>query len=376
MGLYNFENLGDPIITLCVKYLVEKEGYIGVAAGFQPKREGRRFNLYKRLRKIAMRIKYSAIKDYMLLLIMRWFISPHCKNVIRDNDALIFGCGSYKYSTQNLWMTYSIAIDFAKKYNKPVMFHGVNIEKYRQEDWRCRYLAKRTNYKVVKLISTRDGQAGVKELKESYITNNDVKLFDVGDSAFWLKEAFSFSEKDRNDVVGINLIREGIFHDYGGTISDEELIKIYRDILLELDKRHIKWELFTNGMKEDMLFGKKVLVSYGDATKEIRMPKEAKELIELISGYKAIIAGRLHASIIAYITNTPLVGFIWDNKLVRFAQENQIEDRFCKAEDFSGISIVTKLMQHLESPYDNNIKFVWKEKNREALRYFLQNYVN
>ena len=45
---------------------------------------------------------------------------------------------------------------------------------------------------------------------------------------------------------------------------------------------------------------------------------EPRELVAQISGFRAIVAHRLHASIIAYSLGIPSVGLVWDKKVRAF----------------------------------------------------------
>lgn len=376
MGLYNYENLGDQLLGSCVKYLVDRCGYEGVAVGFQPERNGKRFETYRRLRRLVSAYVPGSFKDFFYYRIMKWFVKPHYEECIKESDGLIFGCGSYKYSTQNLWMTYSLAVDIARKYGKPVMFHGMNIETFRKNDWRCCHLKKRTNYNVVKMITTRDGDAGVARLRKDYIVNPDTEVFGVGDFAFWLKECFPpHTTGERTDVVGVNLIRKGIIKDYGGNVTPDELLLVYVDLLKKLDEQNIEWELFTNGEEPDYTFGLEILHTIGREDKNIAVSGTAKGLIDLISGYKAVFGAKLHACIISYVTDTPFVGLCWEEKFWHFADTNNLMERFCDSRELSGDRLFQIFTDTVDKPFDLKRREMWKRKNLEAIQLFLEKYV-
>lgn len=375
MGLCNYENMGDQIIAKCVNYLVEQIGdaYKGYYVNFQPERSGYRYEIYKKLRKIVEKKGLGELEHKCIYLIMKWFVFKYYKQMLREADALILACGSFKYGTQNLWTTYSIAVEYAKKYNVPVMFDAMNIQKYDQDDWRCRFLAKHANYENVKMITTRDGDSGVERLKEDYIKRKDIVLLPVGDPALWIKECYKIVHKAR-DVVGINLIREGIFKDYGSDVSDDTLYTFYQEIIQELESKGIKWELFTNGMKCDLNFGNQLLerchLSF-DAH-PIKVPQNDRELVGIIGSYSSIIGARLHACICAYSLNTPFAGYIWDEKLIHYAEETNTMDYFCNIQELDGKRIIEKLNLAIQNGFDQEIKAEWKNKTKSSIQSFLK----
>lgn len=375
MGLCNYENMGDQIIARCVNYLVKQLGndYEGYYVNFQPERKGRRYETYKKLRKLVEKKGLGEIEHKCIYLIMKWFVHKYYKQMLKDADALILACGSFKYGTQNLWTTYSIAVEYAKKYNIPVMFDAMNIQNYDQNDWRCRFLAKHANYKNVKMITTRDGDSGVEKLKKYYIERNDITLLPVGDPAFWIKENYNIVCQPRK-VVGINLIREGIFGDYGYEVSDDDLYGFYQEIIYGLEDRGIKWELFTNGMKNDLKFGNKLLEKCNLNTEEhsIKVPQNDRELVEIIGSYSSIIGARLHACICAYSLDIPFAGYIWDEKLIHFANEADIMNYFCDINDLSGESILQKLNLAIQNGFSQNMKSEWKNKTKDSIKSFLE----
>lgn len=373
MGLCNYDNMGDLILPKTVEYLVKDiNPNIDIVFLNFLDIESNKFNAYKKRRSRIMSLRDSEFKYRCIYHLMRNYSLKTYLNYIKNSDAVIIASGSYKYGTQQLWASYSIAIEAATKCNVPIMLNGMNVQVFNQADYRCRLLSKYTSMPIVKVFSTRDGIAGIKELK-NYIKNNTTQIFDVGDTAFWTKECYQPSSSKSN-IIGVNMIREQIFTDYGTNISDDYLYSVYINVLEELTKRGYKWELYTNGMKEDLAFGKQLLSRMNTNEQEhpIYVPLSEKDFVNKLYSYKAIIAARLHSSIIAYSIDVPFSGFIWDKKITYFAETSHLTEHFSTEDDFNAISLVNKMEYALTHPIDINKQQALKEKTRNAIRVFLE----
>jgi Uncharacterized conserved protein len=376
MGLCNYENMGDQIIARTVDYLVRQcgEEYDPYYVNFQPDRKGVRYENYKEMRKKVESHNPDEIEHKRIYDIMYWFVSPYYEEMLKNADALIFMGGSFKYRTQNVWATYSIALEYAKKFNIPVMFNAMNIQDYDDYDWRCQLLKEHANFSCVKLITSRDGISGVEKLKNYYIENSDIKLFPAGDPAFWSKECYNYINVEKKDIIGINLIRGDVFLDYGLEVTEEELLIFYEEIIKELTKKGYNWELFTNGMKADFLFGEKVLAKCNmENLNKIYIANSDEDCVKNIAKYKGIIAARLHAGIVAYSLNIPIAGFIWDEKLVHFSEMAKLNKSFCSVNELKGKIIVEKLEEAMLLKYDEENKDLWKKRTLETIKMFLKN---
>lgn len=288
-------------------------------------------------------------------------------------DGIIFVCGSFKYTTQDLWCNYSGIVWAAKKLGIQVMYNAMNIQNYNEKDYKCRKLKKYANSECVKMITTRDGIPGVEKLKKYYITNPNIKLLPVGDPAFWMKECYGIHRKP-SDVIGINVIRKEVFVDYGRTTSPQKVKQFYFDLFDELDKRNIKWEVFHNGLDCDYDCACEVLKASGreNLITKMRTPKDDVDLVEIISRYKGIVGARLHACICAYALGVPVVGFEWDEKITHFAKEADISDTFCSEQDFRAEVMVDKLENALCKKINLGLQNNWKKKTHGSIKMFLQ----
>lgn len=374
MGLSDFDNIGDQFVSKCVQYLVvnsNNQVWEEELVSLIPDPLSFRYLIYGGLRVIAHLLPHGSLSfqlDYIANVIRE---RRYYKKIISTADAIILSVGSYKYTTQNLWAYYLLVIQIAEAMRIPVMFNAMNIQDYDEKDWRCRMLKKYTNYSCVKVFTTRDGIAGITELEKYYITNPNIKISTVGDPAYWIPECYDI-RRNPGSVIGINLIRGHIFVDYGKSTTKEQLLHFYADLITKLDSLHIKWELFTNGGCHDLRFGRELLEKMGRKDVRIRVPKSDSELPRIIAGYKGIIGARLHACICAYSLDTPMAGFIWDKKLLRFAQTAKLEDHFLDEKDLDAAKMIACLHNALQSAYDERLRTSLKTAAKQAISDFLQ----
>lgn len=103
-------------------------------------------------------------------------------------------------------------------------------------------------------------------------------------------------------------------------MSEKEWISFYQQLIDYFIARNWTVELFTNGACGDQSFARKVYRN-ARATEGLSLadrPKTPKELAHLISSFDALIAHRLHASVVAYSYGIPHVGLGWDTKMEGF----------------------------------------------------------
>ena len=79
-----------------------------------------------------------------------------------------------------------------------------------------------------------------------------------------------------------------------------------------------------------------------------KRPAEGAELTRLISGYKGIIAARLHTNIVAFSTGCPSIGLVWNEKLVQWGEGIGYPERFIRAENMRPQAVVRSLLKAME----------------------------
>ena len=143
----------------------------------------------------------------------------------------------------------------------PVFFNCVGVEGYEDEDERCQQLKENLNRSCVKGISVRDD---IETLKKSYIQRKDIRISKVMDPAILSAKVYDIARKTESKVIGLGIIREHIFEDYGIEGIDKVFqLKLWCSLINEIEKHGYEWQLFTNGLASDHKFALEVLEACG-----------------------------------------------------------------------------------------------------------------
>ena len=381
-GFPNVKNFGDPILFECTEYLLKSivnDDSIEIARLdlFGERKKGLIGFLIRALDRI-LNILFSIEKrdSTLFYYIQKSLIKYNCKEyyrkIILDADAIVFAGGGmikYKYETFDFRLT--ILTEMARKQNIPVAFNAVGVEGYSEDNIRCKKMKKALNSDIIKSITTRDN---IELLNEKYIFNPNIYTDKVADSAFWSNEVYKVSKDRNSEIVGLGVVRGGIFQDNGISITEEQLLNLWVGIITELDLRSIKWNLFTNGLEADNEFLYRLLEKVdGSARKEelVRIPKNSQELVEIVSGFKKVIACRMHASIISYSLDVPSIGLIWNDKIRMFGETIGHQDRFISHQEFSPKYIVDKLTNMELNEEDIDFKNDFRKTTLNSLNRFI-----
>lgn len=319
----NITNYGDPIIGDCCKYIIETTA-----------------------KKRHMRVNVTILdiygKDTALIT-----------SKLKKASAVVFpGGGVNSVAFNKIILEIFEVIEQYKRIS--VYFNAIGILKVNPNPKNEALLKIIFNKDQVKQITTR-GDLG--QLK-TYITSDKPypeKL--VLDPAIWVNEAYNIQRDTTSDLIGIGVIRPEIYQKNGSDISSDDVLKMYTNIIRALDRRGYKWQLFSNGMKDDYNFGLTILDHLGlDKNQYIgRNTKNSKDLVQKISQYKAIIAARLHANIIATALSVPSVGLVWNDKMNLFADMIGCRDRYLSTDYLlDGEYIADTMERAVQEGYDTD----------------------
>lgn len=343
IGLGKNTNLGDGVIECCTKYL---------------------------LRKAFSELNVKCIIDSMDII-------EDDYACIINYDILVFaGGGIIKYRYQSFYDYISKIIGIADKYHIPVIFNAVGVEGYDENDERCIQLKNAVNCSCVKGITVRDD---INILKNKYITNERIYIKKVSDPAVWASTVYKKRKKE-TELIGLGVIREGIFESNGIKIERENIFKLWKNIIEELDKRKQKWKIFTNGWSSDMKFAINLMKFMG-REKEIDelvipVPKTTDDLVDIISGFKGVIAGRLHANIISYSLDIPSIGIVWNEKCVFWGKAIGYPERFFCVNEFYPEQITDQCFKAVSEGYQRVDRQYFANTNYIELKKMLKNLIN
>lgn len=208
----------------------------------------------------------------------------------------------------------SALILLCEHYNIPSIINSVGIEEYDKEDMELQFYRKYLNKSAVKAFTTRDF---FDSLSSDYIYNKNIYIALEPDNAILSSQLMHISKDENSQKVGIGLIRSNILDSYQEINGEQYVINFYQSTIERLKKENIEFDFFTNGASSDLEI-LRVLELNNKEQYKVRIPKTTEDLMNIISSYRGIVVGRMHASIIGYSLGIPTMSFSWCRKLERF----------------------------------------------------------
>ena len=271
-----------------------------------------------------------------------------CGKISKDNSCIIFvGGGIVKY----VYEKFEIYIDQITKYAEdnsiPVMFNAVGIEGFDGNNESCIVLKNALNRECVKMITVRDD---LDTLLDKYEYKGYAKR--VADSACYISKYVNLSLA-KKEKIGINCARPELFKEYGVDFERDKIAMLMAETVISLTSRGYKCELFDNGTLRDDMFVDEILGIIGENNKVSRRnrPSTGYELVQMINDYKAIIATRLHASIVAFSCGVPFVSLVWNNKQAFFCQSINKNSWYISSSEFDSNYIADRLEDAMREGY-------------------------
>lgn len=315
----DISNYGDPIIGDCCKYLIEKTA-----------------------KEDNIRVKVTIADIYCKYRLYH-------KAIALFHNIFVFpggGMNSVKFCEIVLERLLNIETNPKKK----VYFNAIGI-KTNLDEKNAACLKQIYGKECVKQVTTR---GDLEEIKK-YVPASLPAPVLVFDPAMWVNEAYQISRSTDSDIIGVGVIRPDIWKSNGNDFSEENVILMYENIINELGRRGYRWQLFTNGMAKDHAAGVRLLKKLGLNKNEyigenIGSPRE---LVQKISGFRAVIASRLHANIISSSLGIPSIGLVWNVKMNLFSEILGCPQRYINVENLLDAKLIVDRMERaIEEGYD------------------------
>lgn len=257
---------------------------------------------------------------------------------------LIGGAPMFNYTYQYFYKRTIITIEYATKYNKPVVFSSVGIDAYDENDERCQKLKSALNSDCVKMITTRDGY----EFLEQYKEREDLYIGKVADPAVFAKKVFEpylspVSSTDKKKI-GLFVLRANGFIDNKIDFPKDSALRMWKELTQELENRGYDYELLTSGHFGDEVFLRNMIDKHGFDVNRCFFNMDTPELlVKKISSYDAVISCRMHPSIVSYALDVPAIGLVWNYKVKAFYENIGYESRALDVKDTSAQNIVDRM---------------------------------
>lgn len=367
IGEYYSSNLGDGVICQIVVALLKQRHPnsnidvvdISNEVDYKDKRRVRT-KYYEFQRKIDYYFRYRFFKKTQYRENKYRFMhkKAYIKKMCRGNYDLAIFAGGQLFMDYFVFPIYYY-VKYLSKRNIPIIFNACGSGPIHDKKL-IRMMKKALNNEKIKSISTRDD---LQKLQALYFDAYGSQIQKTFDPALCTEEVYDITEI-QTDKIGLGVI-------YCKNITEEENLSIWRNIIRELEKRKLKWEIFCNGSPEDFAFGNRLLTYLGYSEKErmshiAQRPQRPQELVDTISRYQKIISFRLHSHIIAYSLNIPSIALIWDEKLKFFFKKINHEER-CLNALTSSKKVVDLLIEIEYEKEDSELKEVQKGYLKELL---------
>lgn len=245
--------------------------------------------------------------------------------VLDDSDLVVIGGGQLIQSSRLFFpLRINKLVRMAQDSNTPVAFMGVGVGSV----WstRMRQLYKQAlSSSCVHVIGCRDQSSCDRLSKE--IPQVASKLVTVSDLALALP-LFAGPQGPADAIapgtgIGIAPLHPNAIKriGVGGPLATEHSALTYWTAVIKAaEERFGDVHLFTTGTKEDLVFVNDISNALPDLKIPIYHPSDMAGLYSFIKERKAIIAGRLHGSILSWVALKPLQGLFWDPKVKGFAE--------------------------------------------------------
>lgn len=331
----------------------------------------RLYKCYKAFRKSVFRL----VRGRPYSLAAR--VEADCRRAIEPStDAVIFvGGAMLKFRQAPVFHeAIELILRRADMCQVPVMFSGVGVEGYDEASAACLQLKQSVNRPCVKVITTRDD---LDTLRRRYILDpSRVRSCGVSDAACSLAGIYPPSEK-KPGVIGLGVARDRLFLDYGSDVSGQTLLRLYAEIYRLLTEKGYRVRIFDNGALDDQKAVDKLLAQLrldgGDKEHVCPRPERVSDLAAIISSCQAVVATRLHTSIIAYSYGVPFVGLVWNDKQRFFGAAIGHPERFLGPSEFQADRVVQRLLDAMEAGPDTGGR-EYKQSNFRELWHFLEQY--
>lgn len=269
---------------------------------------------------------YGSVFNQLLFQKRKTKMETAWTRVIRDCDLILIGGGQL---IQHSRLTFPLRINkllrLAQDFQRPVAFVGVGVGSIWTPTMRRLY-AQVLTAPNVKVIACRDSASCARLAREIPETAGRVRV--LSDLAL-ATPLFMGRNENASKVlpgggVGISPLNPGALKriGMGGPLSEYSSALEFWASLVEgaVVRFGSGVRLFTTGTKEDLSFAQAVAATASIDLPPIFHPAEADELYAFIERRDAVIAGRLHGSILSWAALVKLQGLLWDPKVLGFAK--------------------------------------------------------
>lgn len=268
------------------------------------------------------------------------------------SDCIFFAGGAlFGLNYENFFASMQQIIRIADDQNIPVIFSsmGANNKLANSENEIPLYqLLQKT---CIRAISVRDNIS----LFQKYCKNDRVPITQVCDPAVWTGYVYGKElpgpVSHKRPVIGINVVRGGLFRDNGLDWGLSREIRYLDEIRQVLEEEDMDYRFYTNGSLLDNNTLRYFAEEKSIAPEKVILNQTTRDLVHTVAGFDAVLAIRMHSSIISYSLGIPSVNLVWHEKIPLFYQAIGQPGRAVSPDNWTSESLREKLHDLLGSPY-------------------------
>lgn len=369
LGAYCSCNLGDAVICDCVTTLLQRrfpQAQIAIRDMIDRDRTiPRNYPAESALERFRIRDRIiRTITKYSPLDLLAWREHKrvkqnrqHLEAVCAEScDLVVFAGGQMLMDRYALFLEYCV-----KRFSErgiPVLFHACGTGR-NDSSYIRRTLRDVLSSDSVCYLSCRDD---VDQVNRLYLKNGQ-RATGVSDSALFAAQVYGVRKEENSGIVGLGVI-------YPNAVDPRQVMTLWQGIICELEHRGQRWQFFSNGDPADLVFAQRVIDSIpqlqGREDLILTNDRYPQDLVSHISGYKGLIAYRLHSHIIAASLDIPSVALVWDDKLRFFFEKSGHPER-CFSVNSDAKAVLEGLDRAMWEGYDRKLLNEQREESSQML---------
>lgn len=258
---------------------------------------------------------------------------------IKTADLIIFpGGGLFGLSYLDFADYVEAVLNIAEERKIPVIFSSLGINNMDATVESEQRLTEMLQKPCIKAVSVREKP----DLFRQYAGETDYDITDVCDPVVWAGfiygDEISAARKNKPDdrpIIGINVVRGGLFKSNGlaWALRNEE--EYLYNISQSLEAAGFDYRFFSNGSTLDCNVIRHFAEKYSVPIEKIILTDTSRELVQTIAGFDAVLAIRMHSSIISYALGVPSVNLVWNSKVPEFYSKIGHPERALSVENWT-----------------------------------------
>lgn len=286
--------------------------------------------------------------------------------LVTGSDMIFFaGGGLFGLSYLNFFDYLDEITQLAEDNGIPVIFSSIginNMDAAEENEEKLRRILKR---KCIASVSVRENI----ELFQQYAEGCGLEMEQVCDPAVWTKYVYHINPCADRKVIGINVVRGGLFLDNKKKWGMTDEFKYLYKLKCLLEEAGMEYLFYTNGSVLDNNTLRYFAREYDIPASRIIYPHTTKQLVETVSQFSAVITFRMHSSIIAYSFGIPSIALVWNDKIPFFYQNIAHPDRAFAFEQWDSELVFHKLRSVLQTEKNTGHEKGYQEYLMSLYRY-------